>query len=201
MAEIPLAALLEHLNAGKPLLGGTPEFLTMAAYSEEARRILGDLNTGYRTPQEMRMFMAELTGRPVPETFRLFPPFYSDFGKNIHLSEDVFINSCCCFQDQGGIYIGAKSLIGHQVVIATINHGMAPEDRFNNYVNKVTIGENVWIGSGAKILPGVSIGDNAVIGAGSVVTKDVPANAIVAGVPARFIRFIADTDKAAETGK
>lgn len=195
MTELSLEALLSHLNAGGSLFADTPEYLTMVHYSEEARRILGDLNTGYRTPQETRMFMAELTGRPVPDTFRLFPPFYSDFGKNIHLDEGVFINSCCCFQDQGGIFIGAGTLIGHRVTIATINHGIAPEDRFSNHVKPVKIGGNVWIGSGATILPGVVIGDNAVIGAGSVVTRPVAPNTIVAGNPARLIRGIGETEK------
>lgn len=136
------------------------------------------------------MFMAELIGGPVPETFRLFPPFYTDFGKNIHLDDAVFINSCCCFQDQGGIYIGAKSLIGHHVTIATLNHYLEPEKRFDMKLAKVIVGKNVWIGSGAVILPGISIGDNAVVGAGSVVTKNVAAYTVVAGNPARYMRTV-----------
>lgn len=190
MEKISLAALLEHLNAGMALMGGTAEFLTMEHYSEEARRILGAMNSGYHSPEEIRMYMAEITGHPVPDSFRLFPPFYTDFGKNIHIGERVFINSCCCFQDQGGIHIGDDCLIGHQAVIATINHGMAPEDRFSNHVAPVRLGKNVWVGSGAIILPGVNIGDNAIIAAGAVVTRDVAEGTVAAGNPARFLRNI-----------
>lgn len=111
MEKLSLSGLLEHLNAGKPLIGETREFLTMTYYSEEARRVLGSMNSGYHPPEEIRMFMTEITGSQVPDSFRLFPPFYTDFGKNIHIGERVFINSCCCFQDQGGISLDDDCLI------------------------------------------------------------------------------------------
>ncbi len=188
MGKLSLSELLRHLNAGKPLLGGTPEFFTMMEYSDAARRVTGALNSGYHSPEEIRMFMTEIVGSQVPESFRLFPPFYTDFGKNIHIGERVFINCCCCFQDQGGIWLDDDCFIGHQVVIATINHGLLPEDRFNNHVAPVRLGKKVWIGSGAIILPGVRIGDNAIVGAGSVVTRDVEPGTVVAGNPAAFIK-------------
>ena len=86
----------------------------------EAIRLGMELNTKYHTPEEIREIMARLTGRPVDETFRLFPPFYTDFGKNITIGRDVFINSCCHFQDQGGITIGDGSS-------AENLHPLAPE--------------------------------------------------------------------------
>ena len=95
-----------------------------------------------------------------------------------------------CFQDQGGIEIGDNVLIGQQVVIATINHDLTPSIRANMFPAPVKIGNSVWIGAHATILSGVTIGDNAVIAAGAVVTKDVPANAIVGGVPAKIIKQI-----------
>ena len=102
----------------------------------------------------------------------------------------MFINSGCRFQDQGGITIGDNVLIGHNVVIATLNHNIQPEKRANLIPAPVKIGSGVWIGSGAVILPGVTIGDNAVIGAGAVVTKDVPENTVVAGTPAKVMQTI-----------
>ena len=124
------------------------------------------------------------------ETFRLFPPFYTDCGKNITLGKNVFINSCCHFQDQGGIIIGDNVLIGHNVVIATLNHNQNPKLRASILPKPVKIGNNVWIGSNATILPGVTISDGAIIAAGAVVTKDVSENSIVGGNPAKLIKEI-----------
>jgi len=126
----------------------------------------------------------------VDDTFRLFPPFYTDFGKNITIGKDVFINSGCHFQDQGGITIGDGSLIGHNVVLATINHDLNPENGRKNHYAPIHIGAHVWIGSNATILPGVSVGDWAVVGAGAVVTKDVPPFTVVGGVPARILKTL-----------
>lgn len=119
---------------------------------------------------------------------RMFPPFYTDCGKNLHIGKNVFINSGCRFQDQGGITIGDGALIGHNVVMATLNHSEDPETRGNLHPAPIHIGRNVWIGASATILPGVTIGDGAIVGAGSVVTRDVPENMIVTGVPARILR-------------
>ena len=112
----------------------------------------------------MRELPSQLIGKPVDESLTVFPPFYSDFGKNITLGKRIFINSGCKLQDQGGIIIGDDCLIGH----------------------------NVWIGANVTVVPGVNIGDNLVIGAASVVTKDVAANSIAVGSPARVIRSLAD---------
>lgn len=156
----------------------------------EARRITFRLNTAYHVPDKVRELLSELFGYSVPQTLRVFPPFYTDFGKNISIGENVFINACCHFQDHGGITIGDGCQIGHNVVFATLNHGLAPEDRKTTYPAPIILGKNVWIGSNATILQDVSIGDNAIIGAGAVVTKNVEANTIVGGSPARFIKSI-----------
>lgn len=158
--------------------------------SNEARRVSFRLNTTYHTPDKVRELLSELFGYSVPQSLRVFPPFYTDFGKNISVGENVFINACCHFQDHGGITIGDGCQIGHNVVFATLDHGLAPEDRKTTYPAPITLGKNVWVGSNATILQDVSIGDNAIIGAGAVVTKNVEANTIVGGVPARFIKSI-----------
>ena len=158
--------------------------------SNEARRITFELNNAYHTPEEVRNLLSRLFGKTVDESFRVFPPFYTDFGKNITVGKNVFINACCHFQDHGGVSLGDGCQIGHNVVFATLNHGLAPEDRQTTYPAPITLGKNVWAGSNSTILHGVTIGDNAVIAAGAVVTKDVPENTIVGGVPARIIRKI-----------
>lgn len=158
--------------------------------SEKARRITFLLNSGYHTQDEVRILLSDLFGYQVPCSLRVFPPFYTEFGKNIRVGNDVFINACCHFQDHGGVVLGDGCQIGHNVVFATLNHGLTPATRKNTYPAPIVLGKNVWVGSNATILQGVTIGDNAVIGAGAVVNWDVAANTVVGGVPARFIKKI-----------
>lgn len=185
-----LADFLEHLNLQKPVFGGTQEHKYMCDLSNEAMKITSKLNSVHHEPEQVRELFFELIGKPIDHTFMMFTPFYTDCGKNIHVQKNVFINAGCKFQDQGGIYIGENCLIGHNVVIATLNHGIQPADRATLYPQKVVIENNVWIGANATILPGVTIGQNAIVAAGSVVSKNVAPNIIVAGVPAKFIKKI-----------
>lgn len=184
-----LSEFLSYVQTGKAL-NTEPIHRLMDDMSNEARRITFRLNSAYHTPEEVRALLSELFCKPVPDTLRVFPPFYSDFGKNIAVGENVFINACCHFQDHGGVTLGDGCQIGHNVVFATLNHGLLPEDRGTTYPAPIVLGKNVWVGSNATILQGVTIGDNAVVAAGAVVTKDVPADTIVGGVPARFIKHI-----------
>lgn len=179
---------LAHLSRGQAVRAGSHLHQMMCELSNRAMRITSELNNSYHTGKEIREIFARLTDQNIDDSFRMFPPFYTDCGLNIKIGKNVFINSCCNFQDQGGVNIGDGTLIGHKVVLATLNHGLSPDDRGSLYPSPISIGRNVWIGSSVTILPGVSIGDNAIIGAGSVVTKDVDQNAIVGGVPAAVIR-------------
>ncbi len=173
---------------------GVGENVERNAYADElfqeAVRIGMELNMQYHTPEEIREIMGRLIGKKVDDSFRMFPPFYTDFGKNITIGKDVFINSGCHFQDQGGIQIGDGALIGHNVVLATINHDLNPEENRKNHYAPITIGAHVWIGSNATILPGVTLGDWAVVAAGAVVTQDVPPRTVVGGVPAKVLKVI-----------
>jgi acetyltransferase-like isoleucine patch superfamily enzyme len=187
-----LTDLLALLDAGETITGGSPGHAVMHETSQEALRIAGELNTGYHEPAEVRELLARLIGKPVDETVTLFPPFTADFGKNISLGKRVFINSGCRFQDQGGISIGDDCLIGHNAVIATLQHGIDPGRRGDLIPSPVVIGRNVWLGANVTVLPGVTIGEDAVIGAGSVVTKDIPARTIAVGSPARVVRTIGE---------
>lgn len=178
-----------YVKIGKPL--DTEEIhQLMHEMSEKARRVTFRLNSAYHTADEVRELLSELLGYKVPQSLRVFPPLYADFGKNIMVGENVFINACCHFQDHGGVTIGDGCQIGHNVVFATLNHELSEERRSVTYPAPIVLGNNVWVGSNATILQGVTIGDNAVIRAGAVVTKDVAANTVVGGVPARFIKRI-----------
>ena len=179
----------EYAKTGRPF--ETKElFEVLNRQSDEARKITNELNNKYHPMEEIRDLLSELLGYKVSDSLRVFPPFYTDFGRNIELGDNVFINACCQFQDQGGIWIGDGCLIGHNVVFATLNHDLNPERRQICLPKSIKLGKNVWIGSNATILSGVKIGDNAVVAAGAVVTKDVEANSIVGGVPAKFIKWI-----------
>ncbi|WP_418990663.1 DapH/DapD/GlmU-related protein [Alistipes sp.] len=184
-----LDRFLEYVRTGQPL--DTEELhCFMDRMSDRARRITFRLNSAYRTPDEVRRLLSELIGCEVDPTVRLFPPLYTDFGQNIRLGREVFINACCHFQDHGGITLGDGCQIGHNVVFATLDHGLAPEKRKTTYPAPIVLGRNVWVGANATILRGVTIGDNAVVAAGAVVTRDVEAGTVVGGVPARVIRKI-----------
>lgn len=179
-------------RGGKIISSDIGAFMDEAA--DRSRRITMPMNSGYRTMDEIRSIMSELICEPVGEGFRMFPPFHADFGMNIHIGKDVFINEGCCFQDHGGIWIGDGSLIGQQVVMATLDHDLDPAHRQDMFPGPIRIGRNVWVGAHATILRNVTIGDGAVVAAGAVVTKDVPPNTVVASVPARVVKTICPTD-------
>jgi acetyltransferase-like isoleucine patch superfamily enzyme len=190
MIRLDIHDFFAHLNRGEAVEGSSELHKLMHDLSQEALKITAELNGQYHSPEKVRELFAALIGKPVDPTFALFPPFYSDCGKNINVGKNVFINSGCRFQDQGGITIGDGVLIGHNVVLATLNHDINPRKRSTLYPAPIVIGANVWIGANATVVPGVTIGDGAIIAAGAVVTKDVPANVIVGGVPAKMIKSI-----------
>ena len=181
---------IKIMNSGEKVLANSETGLKMHILAQKAMKITNHINNNYNTPTELRKWMSILIGQDLDEGFGLFPPFYTDCGKNIHIDKNVFINSGCHFQDQGGIYIGEGTFIGHNVILATLNHDLNPNTRADMYPKPIHIGKKVWIGSGAIVLPGVTIGDNSVIAAGSIVTKDVPENCVYGGNPAKFIKKI-----------
>ncbi len=178
------------MNSGDTVKAGSPVFAKMHELSQEAIRITLNLNTTYHSHEDIVSIMSELTGEEVHESFGMFPPFYTDCGKNIHMGKRVFINAGCKFQDQGGIYIGDDVLIGHNCVIATLNHEMDPDRRADLIPAPVRIGNKVWIGANVTILQGVTIGDGAIIAAGAVVNKSVPPRTVAGGIPAKVIKTI-----------
>ena len=185
-----LEELIAALDAGQTITGGSPLHAAMHAQSQRALRITGELNGSYHIEEEIGGLLSELFGAPTAEGFRVFPPFYTDFGRNTRFGRDVFINMGCKFQDQGGITIGDRALIGHNVLIATLNHAMDPAHRADMEPRPVHIGADAWVGANSTILPGVSIGDGAVIAAASVVTRDVPVGMLAVGSPAKVVREV-----------
>ena len=168
-----LQDFLAHVARGAAIEGGSEQHRFMHDAAQEAFRITARINNEQRAPEEVRTLLSELTGKPIDDSVTVFPPFHTEFGKNLTLGRGVFINLGCRFQDTGGITIG--------------DH-VDPDRRADMVPAPIRNGRKVWLGAAVTVVPGVSIGDGAIVGAGAVVTKDVPANAIVAGVPAKVIR-------------
>jgi acetyltransferase-like isoleucine patch superfamily enzyme len=173
----------------------TPAWDAAADAIKRAMRLTAVMNKlSFDDVAKVRELFSELTGRQVDDTFTLIPPFYSAYGLDIRVGRKVFINQCCTIYDMGGVDIADQVMIGPNVNIITSGHALKPAER-RSYVEAkpIVIGKNVWIAAGVTIIGGVTVGENSVIGAGSVVTKDVPANAFVAGAPAKVIRSLAES--------
>lgn len=170
----------------------TPESAAMVANTRRAMAITARLNRlTFDDVAEIRALFSELIGKPVDEGFMLIPPFYTAGGDEIRVGRNVFINQNCTLYDLGGLDIGDDVMIGPNVSIITAGHPLAPSLRRSVTIgNPIVIGRNVWIGTGAIVIGGVTIGENSVVAAGAVVTRDVPANTLVGGNPARVIRSI-----------
>lgn len=170
--------------AGELYRASAPE---LQADNLRARRLLDRYNAALAVQASERLAMLrELLGE-VGADVDIRPPFFCDYGYNIRMERGVFLNYNCVILDVTVVVIGEGTQIGSAVQILTADHPRDPQERRAGleYGRPVTIGSNVWIGSGALILPGVSVGDDAIIGAGSVVTRNVPSGATVAGNPAR----------------
>lgn len=176
--------------AGMPLDGKSPEVAPIIEVIKATQRLVSRLNSGEKSEGEVRELLSQITGRAIDSTLWLIPPFYTDFGRNIHFGKNVFVNSACTFMDRGGIYIDDEVFIGPKVNLITINHDINPFNRNTTICKPIHIEKRVWIGVTATILPGVRIGENSIIGANAVVTKDVPSNTIVGGNPAKVIKTI-----------
>jgi acetyltransferase-like isoleucine patch superfamily enzyme len=183
-AERPLVAKRVQIHS--------PEWDAVADDVRRAMRLTAEMNKlSFDDTDKVRALFSELTGQIVDETFRLIPPFFTAGGREIRVGRKVFINQCCTIYDMGGVDIADLVMIGPNVNIITAGHPLEPSKR-RAYVEAkpIIIEKNVWIATGATIIGGVTVGENSVVAAGAVVTKDVPRNSFVAGVPARFIRSL-----------
>ena len=160
---------------------------------QRCMKLVAEMNTGYHTEAEVRGYLRQITGSEIDETVRVFPPFNINYGRKTTFGKDSFVNFGCTFLALGGITIEEGAFIAPHCVLATEYHPEDPEDpekRHSLLTKPIVIGRNAWIGANATILAGVTIGENAIVAAGAVVSKDVPANTIVGGVPAKVIRQI-----------
>jgi acetyltransferase-like isoleucine patch superfamily enzyme len=184
--------IFDRDRSGEPIHLNDPEYPKLYEFILKAIKKTAELNTLVTDDlQKIRGVFSELIGKKVDDTFFLIPPFYTDFGRNISIGENVFVNHACTFMDRGGITLEDGVLIGPKVNLVTTNHPLNPAERRGTISHPIVIRRNVWIGAGATILAGVTIGENSVVAAGAVVTKDVPPNTVVGGVPAKIIKSIA----------
>ena len=152
--------------------------------------LLQKLNNGTADQQKIRKQLSVITNQRIDSSVEVRLPFYTDFGRNIHLGKNIFINSGVMMTDLGGVYICNNVLIGPKITIATVNHPLNPQNRHHVDLKPVYIRQNAWIGTNAVIVPGITISENAVVAAGSVVTHNVPKDTMVAGVPARITKLL-----------
>lgn len=190
MMKDNLKDIFERDLSGEVIPLTDPDYHKIGSVINEAQKIIAELNNIYHDKDEVQALFSRLTGIDVDKTFELLTPFYTDFGRNIRVGKNVFINHCCEFMDRGGITIGNDVLIAPKVNLITIGHPLNPADRRATYTAPIAIGNGVWIGAGVTVMPGVTIGENSVVAAGAVVTKDVPSNTVVAGVPAKVVKAL-----------
>jgi acetyltransferase-like isoleucine patch superfamily enzyme len=181
--------IFERLRAGKIVALTDTEFKKVDEVVKRTLALTPALNAATST-DTIREKLGEIIGNRVDDSTTVFAPFYTNFGKNIQIGKNVFINHACTFLDMGGIILQDNVLIGPKVNLITENHPLAPGTRRSMMCAPILIKKNAWVGAAATILPGVTIGENAVVAAGAVVSKDVPANTLVGGVPAKFIKNI-----------
>lgn len=167
-----------------------PVFEEINKIVESNSKLISKLNNEYHNHDSTIKLLSEITGQKVDDSVGVNLPLYSDFGKHLSIGKSVFINSNVMFTDLGGITLEDHVLIGPRVNLLSVNHPTNPEQRRGLIVSPITIKRNAWIGAAATVLPGVTIGENAIVGANAVVTKDVPANTVVTGSPAKVVKTI-----------
>ncbi|KRM13121.1 DapH/DapD/GlmU-related protein [Paucilactobacillus suebicus] len=158
------------------------------------QRLVRDMNANADSAKMIAQFISEITGRPAPKDLQMKLPFSTDYGAGIEFGNNVLLNANVQMTDLGGIKLEDNVLIGPGASLITVNHDPDPDNRRELLVSSIHVLQNAWIGARAIVLPGVTIGRNSIVGAGAVVTKDVPDNTVVAGVPAKEIRKIVRRD-------
>ncbi len=184
---MPVKTEKEKMLAGESYNCLDPDLM---AERQQTKEWLRRYNLAEVAP-ERQTILQQLLGH-IGQNSIIEPPFYCSYGQNIYLGEHVYLNFLCAILDNNTVHIGNHVMIGPSVQLYTAAHPLQAEARIQGWeiAKPIVIEDNVWVGGGAIILPGVRIGRNAVVGAGAVVTRNVPMNTVVAGNPARVIREI-----------
>ncbi|WP_120274481.1 DapH/DapD/GlmU-related protein [Mangrovibacterium diazotrophicum] len=181
--------IFERLQAGEAVPYTDPQYRDISEVAARTTQLLVRLNA---TPdvEEVRKQWGEITGQPLDTSSTIQIPVYVNIGQFTRIGKNVYINHLCSMLDMGTITIEDDVLIGPKVNILTEEHPVNPKERKALSVKPVVIKRNAWIGAAATILPGVTVSENSIVAAGAVVNRDVPANTVVAGVPAKVIKHI-----------
>lgn len=184
------ADIFQRMQAGEPLRKDDPEYARFGEVVSRTISLCAAMNATATELDQVREKLSEIIGTRIDESTTIFPPFYTNFGQFIKLGKNVFINHACSFLDIGGITIEDDVQIGPRVNLTSENHPLDPADRKTVLLQPILIKRNAWIGAGATILPGVTVGENSIVAAGAVVSRDVPPNTVVAGVPAKVVKAL-----------
>ncbi len=181
--------ILERLQSGEAVRSDDLEYSKIFDTVTRTMKLSAEMNASADI-NRIRQLLSEITGAQIDTSTTVLAPFHINLGIFTSMGKNVFINHDCTFLDIGGITIEDDVLIGPKVSVITESHPLNPAERKALFVKPVIIKRNAWIGAGATILPGVTVGENAVVAAGAVVSKDVPANTVVAGIPAKVVKNI-----------
>lgn len=180
--------IFARLLNGDTIMPDDPEIHKLIEASYEVKKKLIQLNNSTE-PDEIVKILSDIVDKKL-ENVAVLTPLYINYGKHLNIGKNVFINFDCTFLILGGITIEDNVLIGPKVSLITENHPLASQHRKGLVGKPIFIKQNAWIGANVTLLPGVTIGENAVVAAGAVVSKDVPDNAVVGGIPAKIIKTI-----------
>jgi len=181
--------IFERMLEGGSIPFTDPEYPKIFEAVSRTIKLSVYLNSSTDTDQ-IRVRLSEITGQKIDESTTIFTPFHTNFGRHIKIGKNVFINHACTFLDLGGITIEDDVLIAPKVNLITEDHPLNPGERKILVLKSILVKRNAWIGVNATILPGVTIGENSVVAAGALVTKDVPDNTVVVGIPAKVVKKI-----------
>lgn len=181
--------IFERLLHSETVSFTDPDYREIPKSCAENKPLLLKANQSEDIKEVIRV-LNQITGGKIAESVTIFTPFHTNYGRNISIGENVFINHDCSFLDLGGITIDDGVMIAPKVVISSEGHPISIEERNKLTVGRVHIKRNAWIGANVTILPGVTVGENSVVAAGAVVSKDIPDNVVVGGIPAKIIKHL-----------